>query len=118
MNRGAWWATVHGVREADTTDRLSLPVLIKIKIVTLRDFLDGPMVEILPFNEGDVGSIFCQGVKVPQASWPKNQNTKQKQYCNKFNKGFTRWSTSKKVFNIKKNNNNKTVMLRRILLSS
>ena len=27
---------------------------------------------------------------------PKNQNLKQKQYCNKFNKDFKKWSTSKK----------------------
>ena len=28
------------------------------------------------------------GAKIPHASQPKNQNTKQKQYCNKFNKDF------------------------------
>ena len=95
MDREVWWAIVHGVTEADTTEWLSLHVLIKTKIVILRDFPDGPVVEVLPFNEERVGSIFCQRVKVPHASWPKNQNTKQKQYCNKFNKDFTRWSTSK-----------------------
>ena len=26
MNRGAWWATVHGVTELDTTERLSLSI--------------------------------------------------------------------------------------------
>ena len=26
--------------------------------------------------------------KIPHPSWPKNQNMKQKQYCNKFNKDF------------------------------
>ena len=31
----------------------------------------------------------------------KKQNLKQKQYCNKFNKGFKKWSTSKKK-NLKK----------------
>ena len=29
-----------------------------------------------------------QGAKIPHASGPKNQNIKQKQYCNKFNKDF------------------------------
>ena len=31
----------------------------------------------------------------------KNQNIKQKQHCNKFNKDFKKWSTSKKK-NLKK----------------
>ena len=34
----------------------------------------------LPSNAGDV--------KIPHASWLKNQNIKQKQYCNKFIKDF------------------------------
>ena len=29
-----------------------------------------------------------QGSKIPHALGPKNQHIKQKQYCNKFNKGF------------------------------
>ena len=29
-----------------------------------------------------------QGAKIPHASWPKNQNIKQKQDYNKFNKDF------------------------------
>ena len=29
-----------------------------------------------------------QGAGIPHASWPKDQNIKQKQYCNKFNKEF------------------------------
>ena len=39
-------------------------------------------------KQGGVGSIPGWGVKIPHASWPKNQNIKQKQYCNKFNKDF------------------------------
>ena len=45
------------------------------------------MVNTLPSSAGDVGSIPSQGVKIPCAS-SKNQNIKQKQYCNKFNESF------------------------------
>ena len=34
----------------------------------------------------DVGCIPGEWAKIPYASWPKKQNIKQKQYCNKFNK--------------------------------
>ena len=46
------------------------------------------MVRSLPFNAGGAGSIPSPGAKIPHASWPENQNIKQKQYCNKFNKDF------------------------------
>ena len=39
---------------------------------------------------------------MPHAMWPKNQNVKQKQYCNKFNKDFKKWSTLKKKHTHKK----------------
>ena len=37
-----------------------------------------------------VGGQFLvwEEAKIPYASGPENQNIKQKQYCNKFNKGF------------------------------
>ena len=38
--------------------------------------------------EGDTGLIPAWGAKIPHASWPKNQNMKQKPYCNKFNKDY------------------------------
>ena len=44
------------------------------------------MVEPSPSNVGDAGSRPGQGAKILHASWPKTQNIKQKQYCNKFNK--------------------------------
>ena len=53
-----------------------------------RDFPCGPVVETLPFNVGSAGLIPDWGAKILYASWPKNQNIKQKQYCNKFNKNF------------------------------
>ena len=37
-----------------------------------------------------------QGGQIPHASRTKNQSMKQKQYCNKFNKYFKKWSTLKK----------------------
>ena len=46
------------------------------------------MVKTLPSNAGGVGSIPGRGAQTPHASRPKNQNIKQKQYCNKFNKDF------------------------------
>ena len=45
-----------------------------------------------------VGSIPGQGAKTPHDLQPRNQNIKWKQYCNKFNKEFKKWSTSKKIF--------------------
>ena len=51
-----------------------------------RGFSGGPVVKALPSNAGGAGSIPNQGTKMPHASWPINQNVKQKQYCNKFNK--------------------------------
>jgi len=49
------------------------------------DFPGGPLVKTLPSNAGGVGSIPGHAAKVPYALWPKNQNIKQKQYCNKCN---------------------------------
>ena len=46
------------------------------------------MVKTSSFNTGGVGLIPGHGAKIPHASGPKNQNVKQKQYCNKFNKDF------------------------------
>ena len=44
------------------------------------------MVKTSSSNTGGAGSVFDRGV--PHASGPKNQNVKQKQYCNKFNKSL------------------------------
>ena len=54
--------------------------------VRLWDFPGSPVVKILPSNAGGAGSTLSQGAKIPHASWPKKQNIKQKQYCNKFKK--------------------------------
>ena len=56
--------------------------------VFFRDFPGGPVVNTSPSNAGDAGLIPGQEAKNPHASQPRNQNIKQKQYCNKFNKDF------------------------------
>ena len=50
-------------------------------------FLGGPGVGTLTFNAGGLD---------PHAPWPRNQNIKQKQYGNEFNKDFLKWSTPQK----------------------
>ena len=44
----------------------------------VRDFPGGPVVKTSPSNAGGTGSIPGWGAKIPHASWPKNQNIKQK----------------------------------------
>ena len=51
-----------------------------------RDFASDPMVKTSP--AGGAVSIPGLGAKIPHASQAKDQNIKQKQYCNKFNKDF------------------------------
>ena len=52
------------------------------------DFPGSPVVKTMPSNAGGAGSIPGWGAKIPHASWPKNQNIKKNQHCNKFNKNF------------------------------
>ena len=59
-----------------------------LKMSWPRDFPGGPVVKTLPSNAGGAGLIPGWGAKIPHTSRPKNQNIKQKQYCNKFNKDF------------------------------
>ena len=42
----------------------------------------GPVLTTSPSNAGAAGSIPGQGAKISRATWPQNQNVKQKQYCN------------------------------------
>ena len=46
------------------------------------------MVKTLPSNVGGMGLIPGQGAEIPHVLRPENQNIKQKQYFNKFNKYF------------------------------
>ena len=50
------------------------------------DFPGGPMVKTLPFRARGAGLIPGWGTKIPDAQQPRNQNMKQKQSCNKFNR--------------------------------
>ena len=56
------------------------------------------MVKTSPSSAGGVGLIPDQGAKFPPASGPKNQNMKQRLYCNKFNKDFKNGPHQKKIF--------------------
>ena len=54
------------------------------------DFSGSPVAKTSPSSAGAVDSITGQGAKTSRAcaSWPRNQNAKQKHYCNRFNKNF------------------------------
>ena len=53
------------------------------------------MVKTLSSDAGGASLIPGREAMVPHASWPNNQNIKQKQYCNKFSKAL-------KIVHIKK----------------
>ena len=63
-----------------------------------RDFPGHPVVKTSPSNAGGEGSIPGWVAKIPHALWPKNQNIKQKQHCNKFNKDFKNGPHPEKSF--------------------
>ena len=63
----------------------------------IRDFPGGPVVKTSSSNARGEGSIPGWGARIPHASRPKNQNIKQKQYCNKFNKDFKNGPHQKKI---------------------
>ena len=63
-------------------------------------FPGGPVVKTS--NAGDAGLILGQGAKIPHASQLKNQNIKQKQYCNKLYKDFKNGPCLKKNYFKKK----------------
>ena len=69
----------------------------------MRGFPGGSVVKILPSNAAGMGSIPDRKAKIPCASWPKKakQDIKQKQYCKKFNKDFTKMVHIKRKKNLK-----------------
>ena len=48
-------------------------------------------------SAGGTGLIPGQGARIPHASGARNQNRKQKQYCNKFTKDFKQKQASKQT---------------------
>ena len=78
--------------------KLSLPSPSSYKN-TLRTTLVAQGLSLLLSTQGVTGSIPGQETKIPHALGPKHQNTKQKHCCNRFNKDFKKWSTSKKKKN-------------------
>ena len=71
------------------------------------DFPVGPVVKTSTSNAGGAGLIPDRGAKIPHALGTKKKKTlkkkkKRNQYCNKFNKDFKKWSTSKKEIKKKK----------------
>ena len=51
-------------------------------------FPGGPVVKTWPSNAGGAGPTPSWGAKISYALYPKKQNIRQRQYCNKFNKDF------------------------------
>ena len=99
-----WWPC--GLTRVSCSQKLVLSLSLSWLIKCLKtfrklhgDFPGNPVVEASPSSVGSVRSVPGWGGKTPHASKPRNQNIKQKQSCNKFNKDFfKRWSTSKKSF--------------------
>ena len=60
--------------------------LSSMKKYKYRHFPEGPVVKTLSSDAGGAVSIPGWGAKISCTLRPKNQNIKQKQYCNKFNK--------------------------------
>ena len=60
------------------------------------------VVKTLPPSTGALDLILDWGAMTHYASGPKNQNTKQKQYCNKFTKDFKNGVYRKKILGKKK----------------
>ena len=80
------------------TATLSLCCFMKERTETCWEFPGCPVVKTSPSYTVGVGSIPGQEAKIPHTSWPKNQNIKQKQCCNKFNKDFKKMVHIKNFF--------------------
>ena len=58
------------------------------------------MVQTSHSNAGGASSTSGQEAEIPHASWPKNQNIKQKPYCNKSGQDFKNDPLKKKIFGL------------------
>ena len=97
---GGGWAEFSRVDKYQSSSGLSRQTMILFK-VKWRELPGSPEVKTSPSSAEGAGSVPGQGAKIPHASWPKKKNKKkqsmkQKHYCNKFNKGWKKWSTFKK----------------------
>ena len=70
---------------------LSVSVISQLMKASSRDFPSSPVVKTSP-SLRCVSLIPGWGAKIPQASWLKNQNIKQKHYCNKLSKDVNKGS--------------------------
>ena len=61
------------------------------------DFPGHPVVRTSPSIAAGVGSIPGRAAEIAHVSGPKNQNRKQKQYCNKFNNNFKKGAHLKRI---------------------
>ena len=71
--------------------------MLPIKFSNSRHFHGGSVVKISPSNAEGASLIPGWEAKISHASWPKNQNIKEKQYCTKFNKDFKNGPNKKKL---------------------
>ena len=78
---------IYKYKNSNCTLKILLKVIIQFK-KNFRDFPSGPVVGTSPSNSGGACSIPDRGTRIPHASQSRNQNTEQKQYCNKCNKDF------------------------------
>ena len=60
-----------------------------------QDFSGGPVAKTSPSNARGMGLILGWGTKIPHATQPKNQNIKQKQYCDEVCEDFKNDSHNK-----------------------
>ena len=73
------------------------------------------MVKTSPSNAVGAGPIPDRGARIPHALRPKNQNIKQKAYCNKFNKDFKNSPHQKNLKKKKKTVNFRSSFLKNLI---
>ena len=75
-----------------------------------RDFLSDPGVNTLLSNARSAISILIWELRSHMPHGQKNQNVRQKQYCNKFNKDFKNGPHQEKTFFLKKGDKQHTLL--------